>query len=193
MKLNDLLLKKEELPILYENCFQIPIHPKLLDSNIKINEDIAKKIFPKVADEWYSDLNEYVKTQEKNFRRQWIEKIFLKHKPKIIQEGNYQYFLGFWRDQIQTLENGFVTSFSISRDGGGTIYFNKEDRNCETSIPGIYINFSEEKAKEFEYKKVGEFSVGLVYSEHNIDHYPSALFLRNWAIKYMNEIFKEVF
>ena len=32
-----------------------------------------------------------------------------------------------------------------------------------------------------------------VYAQHNIDHYPGALFLRNWAILYMNEVFKQVF
>jgi hypothetical protein len=48
MKLKDLLLKKEELPISNETCFMIPIYTKLLDENIKINENIAKDIFHKL-------------------------------------------------------------------------------------------------------------------------------------------------
>ena len=32
-----------------------------------------------------------------------------------------------------------------------------------------------------------------VYAQHNVDSYPGALFLRNWAILYMNEVFKELF
>jgi len=38
MNLEQLFLKKEELPILYKTCFEIPIHPKLLDENLRIDE-----------------------------------------------------------------------------------------------------------------------------------------------------------
>ena len=53
-----------------------------------------------------------------------------------------------------------------------------------------YINyFSDKKAKEFEIRK----NTAFVYAHHNIDAYPGALFLRNWAIRYMNEVFKQIF
>lgn len=162
MKLNDLLLKKEELPILHETCFQIPIHPKLLDPKIKINEDIAKDIFPQVAEEWSKEL-------EKN------------------KLPNYDNLIKFG-------DNGLVTGFQISRDFGGNIYFDEEDSSCKNGIPNRYILFSEEKAKEFEYKKLGgKISIAYNYANGNINDYPGALFLRNWAIKYMNEVFKEIF
>jgi hypothetical protein len=56
MKLERLFLKKEELPILYRTFFQIPIHPKLLNENIKIDKTIAERILPDVVNEWYEDL-----------------------------------------------------------------------------------------------------------------------------------------
>lgn len=162
MKLNDLLLKKEELPILHETCFQIPIHPKLLDENISINPNIAKNIFPKVAEEWTKEIG---KNKTPNY-------------DNLIQFSN----------------NGFVTGFQISRDFGGNIYFDKEDSLCKNGIPNRYILFSKEKAKKFEYENLaGRISMVYNYANGNINDYPGALFLRNWAIKYMNEVFKEIF
>lgn len=186
MKLEQLYLKKEELPILYANCFQIPIHSKLLNENIKIDEDIAKKIFPQVAEEWYVELKEYTKTLENE--KKFIEKNYLKQKPKIENHLGQQ-ILNWWKDNITLEENGFVSSFCIDRDFGGTLYFLKEDRNCQFHIPNGFIKFSKEKSKEFEIKEDTAF----VYSQHNITSYPGALFLRNWAILYMNEVFKQIF
>jgi hypothetical protein len=60
MELEELFLKKEELPILYKTCFQIPIHPKLLDPSLNINTPIANRIFPEVAEEWYEDLKKII-------------------------------------------------------------------------------------------------------------------------------------
>ena len=183
MKLEQLFLKKEELPILYKNCFQIPIHPKLLDENIKIDETIAKRIFPRAAKEWYEDLKNY--SPEINQEKEWIEKVYLKQNPKIIKKGDDQYF-NTWKDEVLHLDNGFVSSFCIDRDFGGTLYFLKNDRNC-ISVPPH--KFSEEKKKEFMNSEGGIF----VYAQHNVNAYPGALFLRNWAILYMNEVFKQIF
>lgn len=189
MELDRLFLKKEELPILYKKCFQIPIHPKLLGENIKIDETIAQRIFSEVAEEWYKDLKKY--SPEDIREKEWIKQVFLKEKPKIIKHLNHQILNGFWRNDVSFADNGFATGFSISRDGGGSIYFNDWDSyHHETLIPNNYILFSPEKTEEFRYKKSGEYSIALSYTSHNIDHYPGALFLRNWAIKYMNEVFK---
>jgi hypothetical protein len=188
MNLKEITLKKEELPILHQTCFQIPIHPKLLNSNIQINENLAQKLFPLVAKEWYEDLKKY--SPKDNEEKEWINQIYLKHKPKITKEFNHQYLNEFWKDEIQTKDNGLVTCFSISRNGGGSLYFNQDDSNCE-SFGIMYIKFSEEKKKEFQIEN--EFNRMNVYAQHNIDHYPGALFLRNWAIMYMNEVFKEIF
>jgi hypothetical protein len=186
MDIEQLFLRKEELPILHENCFQVPIHPKLLDSTLRIDETIAQRIFPKVAQEWYEELKKY--SPKDNQIKEWIDNFFLKEKPIIEKQFNHQMILGFWQDDINTSENGFVTNFSISRNAGGSLYFNEDEDNCQ-SWGILYMKFSEDKKKEFQFDKNKIY----VYSSHNIDHYPGALFLRNWAIEYMNEVFKQVF
>lgn len=186
MELEQLFLKKEELPILYKTCFQIPIYPQLLNDNIKIDETIAQRIFPEVAEEWYEDLKKYNPKEKEE--KEWINNVFLKEKPVIEKNYNHQ-ILNYWQDDVSFADNGFVTCFSINRNAGGSIYFYEEDINCQ-SIGRAYIHFSDEKYKEFKPKEQSNL---FVYSSHNIDHYPGALFLRNWAIKYMNEVFKEVF
>jgi hypothetical protein len=161
MILEELFLKKEELPILHETCFHIPIHPRLFNEDLRNYEDLAKDIFPKVAKEWCKELG----------------------KDKFPS----------WDNLIKTNENGLVTGFQISRDYGGGLYFDKDDSNCETLIANPYIIFSKGKIQEFEHRKLGEFPISFIYAKTNIDHYPAALFLRNWAIEYMNEVFKQVF
>ncbi|MFA5953422.1 MAG: hypothetical protein WC812_02415 [Candidatus Pacearchaeota archaeon] len=157
MDIEKLFFKKQELPILHETCFQIPIHPKLLDTSLKLDEEIAKRIFPEVAQEWCKELK-----KEK--------------------------FPTRWEDLIQTNENGLVTGFQISRDYGGGLYFDEEDSNCQIySSP--YIKFSDEKRKEFQNVKNKLF----IYAQTNVDSFEGALFLRNWAMVYMNEVFKQVF
>ena len=156
MKLEKLFLTKEELPILHETCFQIPIHPKLLDENISINPEIARDIFPQVAEEWSKELS------------------------RKFPEG--------WENLYQTNENGLVTGFNISRNYGGSLYFNEEDSSCR-AFGKVYIKLSDEKRNKFEFEKNKIYT----YASHNIDHYPGALFLRNWAIKYMNGVFKDIF
>lgn len=190
MELEKLFLKKQELPILNETCFQIPIHVKLLDPTLNIDTSIAQRIFPEVAQEWYEELKRYI--PEDLEKRNWIKRVFLKEKPVIKKHYNHQILNKFWEDDVNFMDNGLVQCFSISRNGGGSIYFNENEFNCQ-SFGEIYIKFSEEKLKEFEYEKIGDYSKILTYSQHNIDHYPGALFLRNWAIKYMNEVFKQVF
>jgi hypothetical protein len=185
MNINSLLLTKEELPILHDNCFQIPIHPKLLDPNLQLNPLIAKKIFPQVAEEWHSDLKSYLPLEKNLEKRKWYEDVFLK-KEKVNFEYGRQSF-GGWEDNIQTLDNGFVCYFSIHRNYGGSLYFMEDELQCQ-ALGKIYIKFSEDKQKEFENKNERIWT----YASHNLDYYPGALFLRNWAISYMNEAFKEI-
>lgn len=191
MELEQLFLRKEELPILYKSCFQVPIHPKLLDKDIKIDETIAQRLFPQVAEEWYEDLKNY--SPESNLEKEWIDNLFLKEKPEITKHFDHQIVNKIWRDDVNFMDNGLVQCFSICRNAGGSIYFREDDNNCESLIPNMYMKLLEEKAKEFEYKKVGEYSIARVYSQHNVDAYPGALFLRNWAVMYMNEVFRQVF
>lgn len=204
MRIEELMIKKEEIPILYEHCFQVPIHPRLLDANIKMSKVIAKKVFPKAAKEWYAELTEYSENLEENNTRKWIEEVFLKKKPKIKREYEYQVLDALdWKDQVFTNENGFADSLSISRNAGGTLYFNKNDFNCKAfakfGASAGYIRFSKDKCLEFgiedKYIRLGNGLEGVkvnVYSMHNVDYYPGALFLRNWVILYLNKAMKQV-
>jgi hypothetical protein len=199
MEIEKLLLKKEEIPVLYENLFQMPIHPKLLSNDVRIDENLANKVFPQAAREWYDDLKEYSKTLEDAGTKEWINDVFLKKRPKIKKEFHYQY-IGGWRDEVFTAENGFANSLSISRNAGGTLYFNKEEREMFVSFDRTnqYILFEKEKILEYGHKTMKldnniEGSRIYVYNMHNIDNYPGALFLRNWAILYLNEAMKQVF
>lgn len=204
MELKDLMLKKEEIPILHENCFQVPIHPKLLNPNIKIDENLARKVFPKVAHEWYEELKEYSNKLEDKDTKNWIDRVFLKKKPRIKKEYSYQVLdtLLHWEDRVFTSENGFANLLSISRDAGGSLYFQKDNfdcrRFCSFDSPTEYIRFSKDKSLEFNIEDkiiTGKGFEGIylhVYASHNIDYYPGALFLRNWAINYLNEAMKEI-
>jgi len=208
MKIEDILLKKEELPILNETYFQIPIHPKLLEISTTINTNIAKNMFEMAADEWYDDLKEYAAIVEEKpgnvgeSTKKWLERVYLKEKPKITEKYGMQTIesLG-WESGVLVQTNGFARSLSISRDFGGTLYYNPSFSQMSGTafVPledSETIKFSEEKIKEFSYRiyhdnqlKGGEMHV---YNDHNIDNYPGALFLRNWAILYLNEAMKQV-
>ena len=202
MVLEKLLLKKEELPIMKSNCFQIPIHPKLLSPDTQLDREIANKSFPKAANEWYSELSDHVKILNDNVQKKWINEVFLKTEPKITKGYNKQILNGFWQDEVSLESNGFVRVLSISRNSGGTLYFD-EERECETCLAltdnsGFYIKFSEDKIKEFAKEIVSwkDGKKGAIlhhYQQHNIENYPGALFLRNWAILYQNEALKQVF
>jgi len=201
MELEKLLLKKNELPIIHENLFLVPIHPKLLDEKTIIDPKIANKVFPEAAKDWYNDLKKYAETIEDKEKKEWINNSFLSEGYEIKKEMSNQSILnGSWKDDVLTTENGFATSFSINRDFGGSIYYPRYSfptEFVEFNAKGEYILFSEEKVREFseEIPKIGNDEGGQinVYGSHNVDDYPGALFLRNWAILYMNEVFKQIF
>jgi len=202
MELEKLLLKKEELPIEYDDCFYVPVHPKLVDSNIKIDETIAGKVFPQVAREWYAELKEYSNNLQNNQDKEWINNGFLKDGYRIKKRYPHQYVgKSGWRDDFFTSENGFISSISVSRNAGGTLHFNiKEPDEIFVCLDGRnrYVRFPKEKIREFGHKTVelpnGTNGVKMcVFRQHNIEFYPGALFLRNWAIFCINESLRQVF
>jgi hypothetical protein len=121
MELSKLLLTKGEIQLFHKVCFQIPIHPKLLELDIHIRKGIINEVFPKVAREWYQELKEYLETSHNEDKEtiSWIKEAFLKEKPKIVKEGNYQRINHLsWRDEVMYEENGLARGFSISRNSG---------------------------------------------------------------------------
>jgi hypothetical protein len=199
MDLDKLLIKKEEIPILHDCCFRIPIHPKFVNGTINLDSSIANGLFSDVASDWYLDLVRYRDGLEEGSTKEWISNVFLKSVPVVKRREGTQFLDDCWEDNVNVNDNGFVIGFSISRNSGGSLYFDMEDISCNEIIffdTGRYIRFSEEKAREFAkdssiYTNKGVKS--FVYAHHNIDFYPGALFLRNWAIAYQNELFKRYF
>jgi len=204
MNLEHLLLEKSELPIIGSaHYFKVPIHPKLLDPNMKLDKDLARCVFPNIIDDWYLELSDYAKSiafkksRNELGSKEWIEDVFLKQNPKLISRGNSQELniLG-WHNEVFTFENGFARSISISRNAGGTLYFRRDDDDLKEFVffEDRCIGFSKEKCLEFAIPNTkGVNSVRMfVYGRHNIDNYPGALFLRNWAILYLNEAMRQV-
>jgi len=203
MELSDLMLRKDEIPILHERYFQLPIHPSLIDPEIRIDPDLASRLFPRAAEEWYKDLKTYREIADLDDQtKKWLDEVFLKEEPKVKTEyGHQSISKGVWRDDVVLDDNGFARGMSINRDAGGTIYFNGGESCCQSFVllgkgEKDYIRFSEEKAKEFRSQKTSpvddEWVLVNTYASHNIDSYPGALFLRNWGILYLNKALKSV-
>jgi hypothetical protein len=195
----DLQLSKEEFPIYHENCFKMPIYPKLLDPNLKIDGDLAHKVFPRVAEEWYEDLRSHTNTAELDYEtRKWYEDVFLREKPNVKKDGPWQEVSKnlSWHDDVLLDENGFARGLSISRNGGGSLYYTEGDDCCRTPLMlngnDRFARLSPEKAREFIVEDHGDIGYAHSYGHHNIDYFPGALFLRNWAVAYMNEALKEI-
>jgi hypothetical protein len=193
----DLQLTKDEIPIFAEICFYAPIHPRLLEPNVSIEPTLANRVFPQAAEEWYDDLQKYLQTAQES-DKEFYEGFVKGGKPQILKDIGYQQLSNPpWRDEVLTDSRGFARVLSISRNGGGTLHFNKGDINCRTYIPldgkpGRHFNISAEKANELMYERSVDMGLVHVYAHHNVDYYPGALFLRNWAVLYLNEAMKSV-
>ena len=190
VKLEDLFLKKEELPILRETCFQLPVYPELLREDINIKKDLAHLIFPQIVKEWHEDLQKHTSEMKPSKEKDWYKEIFLRE-PKIETErGKYILMPLHWECDVFIEDNGFASGLSISRNAGGSLCPPDLDYIC----PPV-VNFSKEKFEAYQsgLKIEGVNGVyAFVYGHHNINYFPGALFLRNWGILYLNEAMKEV-
>ena len=101
----------------------------------------------------------YVKTADLNEEtKKWYNNLFLKKKPEVKTRYGRQSILdGSWEEQITLDDNGFARCLSISRDFGGTIYFNPSIGNSDEIV--IFgdetrcIHFSEDKARAFGFEE----------------------------------------
>ena len=194
MNLEDVLLRKEELPIIGENRFQVPIYPSLLRSDVVFDSRIASQVFPIAAEEWHSDLTAYVQnlpenTPDERLKKNWIKDSYLDKPVEIIKEGNGRQRLRFWEDLVGCDKRGFVTHFSISRNAGGSLYLGNDFEREQFAFAKL-VKFNDDKKKRYSIDKMG-MKMNM-YSMHNVDYYQGALFLRNWAILYLNEALREV-
>jgi hypothetical protein len=201
MKLDELLLTKEEIEIFSKTGFFVPIHPRLLNDSENIDTTLANKVFPQAVREWYQDLKQSLESIKDIEERNWIKEGFLKEEPHIeVTCPNSQYKVQRvmplnWEDNVSTMKNGFARSLIISRHSGGALYLSPEKEPMY--IGTRFVKFSSEKFSEYSCQKslLRETVNGCyahVYLQHNVDHYPSALFLKNWAIFYLNEALKQI-
>ena len=193
MKLEEVLLRKEELPIVGENRFQVPVHPSLLKEDVVFDARIASALFSTAAHEWYSDLREYVQTLPENtpderLRKNWITESYLDKPVEIIRENGRQR-LHFWEDLVGCDKRGFATHFSISRNAGGSLYLGNDFEREQFAFAKL-VKFNEDKKRAYSIDKM-EMKMNM-YSMHNVDYYQGALFLRNWAILYLNSALREL-
>ncbi len=195
MNLEEVLLRKEELPIIGENRFQVPIHPSLLREDVVFDPRIASALFSTAAYEWYRDLREYVNclsesTQDERERKRWLQESYLDKPVKIVTDEYGRQKLRQWEDLVHCDDQGFVTCFDISRNAGGSLYLDRIDE-CEKFVMNRLVQFSDEKKQEYCTNPDDGCTKMIMYSMHNVDYYQGALFLRNWAMLYLNEALRE--
>jgi len=199
MNLRDLLLKKEELPILWQTTFCVPIYPRLLEEEIVLDREIALRVFEKATQEWFEDLTTYCNYPEAE-NRESFRRIFLTERPSIVEEfGIPKINNREWSANVRYNARGFVNIFSPGGANGGSLNFDPDQDMCQNLSHFEHgrrtlIRFPEEKAREFaiEREVQTDYVEVYTYAPHNIDTYPMALFLRNWAILYINEAIKEI-
>lgn len=196
INLDLLLLRKEELPIHHGTSFVTPIYPALLREDVQLDPQLAHQVFPQAAQEYHQDLTTYIETMQDEKEKQWYQEVFLKNPTVQTDEYGRQSILsGMWEDLVFTTDTGFAHCLSINRNVGGTLFFNEEDIDCSRNyIFPPRVNFTSEKFEAYAVEKLtGTAAVTAnAYANHNIDHYPGALFLRSWAILYLNEAIKSL-
>ncbi len=196
MKLEEVLLRKEELPIIGENRFQVPIYPSLLKEDVVFDTTMAAQVFPWAAKEWYDDLTIYARnlpessSQEKEKKR-WLQESYLDKPVKVVRENGRQIVTppGFWEDLVGCDKRGFATHFSISRNAGGSLYLGNDFEREQFAFAKL-VKFDEDKKRTYCIDE--SCNKMIMYSMHNVDYYQGALFLRNWVMLYLNSALKEL-
>lgn len=196
MNLQELLLTKDEIPIFQDKYFVVPIHPLLLTE--KLDPRIAHHVFPLAAREWYTELQKAPATPEK---REWYKKVFLGHEPHIEEKNGIQIMTppsGGWLDHVTTADNGFATVLGVNRDQGMLMFMEGWMRSFDY-ICSPNVNISRPKLKAYAAPDPPAIQVedlpgvnAFVYRRENIIEFPAALFLRNWAILYLNKALKSI-
>jgi hypothetical protein len=215
MKLEDMLLKPEEIVLEpnnnkgYHYIFLVPIHPRLIeDKSLKFEQQLAYDVLNPAAEKWYEEMKKVEKTTADENDREVIRELVLSEKLKV--NTNYPKHSveppGDWELRVSFDDRGFAYSFCTETDIGGTLTWTGAIRDSWlTHFFHGYLNFSEEKLKEYTPERVRtnlkdikpeqfKFSAsGFAYSPHNTDSIIAAYFLRQWVIAYHNECLKQVF
>ena len=212
IRLDQLLLSKDEIPIFKDRFFHLPVHPQLL--SVKLDPELGIKVFPQAVQEWYAELSAHTeRLDSKNKLKKWYQEVFLREEPRIVNLGNYLIIIPLrWESGVYCNEEGFAHSLSIARDAGGSlvnpqvryVYDDQirftPDKFKEYEVPLTEINRLKEKdLSPEELEEHGILRLGmegmtelLVYGQHNVEFYPGALFLRNWGVLYLNAALREM-
>ncbi|GEM_PF-1657539 len=209
MEYERLRLTKEEVLVSRvgesDVCLYVPIHPKLILPETKIDPEIPNQAFERAAVEWYDDLEALAQSGNYSPKQvQWWKEVFLADKRPRVEMYHGRQVMRYgnsssWENNHDLQDNGFMNNLSISRNGGGSLGFDLEQNNCQYYIftrrgrSPLQI-FDVEKAKEFSFGscKDGETFRVYVYAPHNVDCIPGAVMLRNWALAYMDEALRTV-
>jgi len=183
MELEKLLLTREEIVITEtERCsFVVPIHPSLigdLPQSIPQDPSYLLRSIPEAIRWTIKDLQTYITTGEG--RRIGTAEKVLRELPREDREYNQSSMISPGFTVIHTFHKNCPYTMAISTNPG--LYIDTERISSST------CKFSEEKFAEYRNKRRQTH----VWTTHNIDHMPQALFLRNWAIAYHNELLKEL-
>lgn len=202
MKKEDLLLKKEEINILFpKDCgygclLMVPVYPGLLEEDVELDPELGHRVFPKAAKAWYDELKGY-EADDSSTRA--LIKDMLKKKLSYKRRGNCWSINppGYWNDiKLLTDERGFARSFSVETNIAGSItLLTAHDEYDETFLYPGYVNFSHEKFKAYACMDVEDTKhgvLGYAYTPHNTDSVPGALLLRAWSIEYLNEAIRQI-
>ena len=197
--LENILIEKTEIPIKYNTCFYVPIHPRLILPETRLDPTLAHQIFPQVVVEWYEEMTTLAELERDSETKKRYQSIPLKNKP-VIDNGKLVNFAVQWKNNVKTTKEGFAKLLSL---GGisGLLYFYPQHSNtyqgCVEGLSPHKIRFTPEKFCEYSLPDLfqGDGVPGrdfYVYQQHNIEDLPTALFLRNWAIMYLNEALKSI-
>jgi len=180
MNIEDILIKKEEVPMGDSGRSVIPVHPKLLSEEVQLDPRLAHNLFPAAVKDWYEELTGYVAGLNEGQSRNWIQEVFLSDGFEVVTGDRYQHAAGgVLEDGVKGhKKNGFAGPLSI----GGSCACIGIDGTDNGSNHIIGVDFDEEKWEFFK----GSYT----YSGHNLDSYPMGLFARNWALIYINECLK---
>jgi len=174
--------------------FYVPIHPVLFEGGVELDPKLAMGAFPDVAREWHTDLMMRRNRLPGGKERELYDS-FLEFGSEVSKEGGEYVLGGMWRSEVIIGGGGFARGLSINRDVGGSLDYNPVDVDCEIGmIPrkGRFFGLSEAKVKEFGRLWAEGGYLLDVYGQHNVDNLPGALFLRNWAVKYLNAAVESV-
>src|SRR3989338_1399123 len=201
----DIQLTKDELPLCGKTSYKLLIHPRLLDTNTRLDPNLADEVFPQAADEWYDDLcaslarNEMdTETREHcqmfvDLGRPTVSWDIYSRRPRLSTVSSYE-------GLVQTSANGFAYVLGIERNFAGSLIYNpnflRSDQQympLDGSRGRLFNGIHPQKAREFAIEKLGNGMARVnTYSEHNIYTHSGAIFLRNWGILYLNAAMKSV-